>query len=280
MGRDWPVMPTIRKLAASIIIKVTEMRLPAAARVVFAIGVALALPTVSFAQVKVIISGGFAPAYREVLPEFERTAGISVTTLSGASQGTGPATIGAMLRRGQPADVVILNRQGLAALTADGKIVAGTDVDLAETLIGMAVRAGSPKPDISTFDAFRQTLLRANKVAVPGSSASGFAEVLRRLGISTEIEVKIPSRGTESVAMVARGTVQLSIQPVSEILHMPGVEFAGTLPSELQHRAVFAAAIIAGSKQAEASRRLIAFLSSDAATAAIMRSGMEPSRRR
>lgn len=223
-------LPTIRKLAASVIIRVTEMRLPAAARVVFAIGAALALPTVSFAQVKVIISGGFAPAYREVLPEFERTTGISVTTASGASQGTGPDTIGAMLRRGEPADVVILNRQGLAVLTADGKIVAGTDVDLAETLIGMAVRAGSPKPDISTVDAFRQTLLRAKKVAVPGSAASGFAEVLRRLGISTEIEVKIPSRGTESVAMVARGTVQLSIQPVSEILHMPGVEFAGNAP--------------------------------------------------
>lgn len=271
--------PTIRELAASAIINVIEMRLPAAAKVVLAIGAALALPTVSSAQVKVIISGGFAPAYREVLPEFERTSGILVTTASGASQGTGLDTIGAMLRRGEPADVVILNRQGLAVLTADGKIVVGTEVDLAESLIGMAVRAGSPKPDISTVDAFRQTLMRAKKVAVPGSFASGFAEVLRRLGISTAIEVEIPSRGTESVAMVARGAVHFSIQPVSEILHMPGVEFAGTLPTELQHRAVYAAAIVAGSKQAEASRRLIAFLSSDAATAAIKRSGMEPSRR-
>lgn len=256
------------------------MRLPAAARVVLAFGAALASHTVTFAQVKVIISGGFAPAYREILPEFERTTGISVTTASGASQGTGPDTIGAMLRRGEPADVVILNRQGLAALTADGKIVAGTDVDLAETLIGMAIRTGGPKLDISTVNAFRQTLLRAKKVAVPGSSASGFADLLRRLGISTEIEVMIPSRGTESVAMVASGAVQLSIQPVSEILRMPGVELGGTLPSELRHRAVYAAAIVAGSKQAEASRRLIEFLSSNAATAAIKRSGMEPSRRR
>ena len=185
-----------------------------------------------------------------------------------------------MLRLGEPADLVILNRQGIAELTADDKIVAGTDVDLAETLIGVAIRAGSPKPDMSTVDAFRQTLLRAKTVAAPGSAASGFAEVLRRLGISAEIEVKVPSRGTESIAMVARGAVQLSIQPVSEILHMPGVELVGTLPAELQHRAVYAAAIVAGSKQAEASRRLIAFLASDAATAAIQRSGMEPSRRR
>ena len=247
-------------------------------RVVFAIGACLALSGVSFGQVKVIISGGFAPAYREVVPEFERTTGISVTTASGASQGTGPDTIGAMLRRGEAADLVILNRQGLAELTAAGKIVAGTDVDLAETLIGIAVRAGSPKPDISTVDAFRQTLLRAKTVAVPGSAAAGFAEVLRRLGITTAIEVKIPSRGTESVAMVARGGAQLSIQPVSEILHMPGVEFGGTLPVELQHRAVYAAAIVVGSKQAEGARRLIAFLSSEAAAAAIRSSGMEPSR--
>ncbi len=248
-------------------------------RFVFAMAALLALPTVSFGQLKVIISGGFAPAYREVLPEFERTTGITVTTASGASQGTGPDTIGAMLRRGETADLVILNRQGLAELTAEGKIVAGTDVDLAETLIGIAIRAGSPKPDIRTVDAFRQTVLRAKTVAVPGSAAAGFAEILRRLGITAEIDVKIPGRGTESVAMVARGEAQLSVQPVSEILHMPGVEFGGTLPTELQHRTVYAAAMVAGTKQTEAARKLIAFLSSEAATAAIRNSGMEPSRR-
>jgi len=257
-----------------------KIRLLAAARVVFAIAAVLALPAVSFAQVTVIISGGFSAAYREVLPEFERTTGITVTTASGASQGNGPDTIGAMLRRGEPADVVIMNRSGLAELIAQGRIVAGTDLDLAETLIGMAVRAGSPKPDINTVEAFRQTLLRAKTIAVPGSSAPGITEILHRLGISNEIEVKIPSRGTESVAMVARGDAQLAIQPVSEVLHMPGVELVGTIPTELQRASVYAAAIVAGSKQPEASKRLIAFLSSDGATAAIKRSGMEPSRRR
>ena len=269
-------LPTYGKEATMSVMK---MRLPAAARVVFALGAALALPAGSYGQVQVIISGGFSAAYREVLPEFERTTGITVTTASGASQGTGPDTIGAMLRRGEPADVVIMNRPGLAELIAQGKIATGTDLDLAETLIGMAVRTGSPKPDISTVAALKQTLLRAKTVAVPGSTASRFTEVLHRLGIASEIEVKIQGRGTESVAMVARGNAQLSIQPVSEILHMPGVELAGTLPTELQYRAVFAAAIIAGSKQAEASRRLIAFFSSERATAAIKRSGMEPSRR-
>ncbi len=114
-----------------------KMRLPVVARIVFALASALALPAVSSGQVRVIISGGFSPAYREVLPEFERTSGITVSTASGASQGTGPDTIGAMLRRGVPADVVIMKRSGLAELVAQGKIATGTDLDLAETLIGM-----------------------------------------------------------------------------------------------------------------------------------------------
>ena len=248
--------------------------------VVLAIVAVLAMPTPSFAQVKVIISGGFSPAYREVVPGFERTTGISVTTASGASQGTGPDTIGAMLRRGELADVVILNRSGLAELIAQGRIVAGTDVDLAQTLIGVAVRAGAPKPDISTVEAFRQTLLRAKTIAAPGSSTAMITDVLSRLGISDQVAVKIPSRGTESVAMVARGDAVLAIQPVSEILNIPGVEFAGTIPTEFQHVAVYAAAIVVGSKESDTSRRLIAFLSSDGATAAIKRSGMEPSPRR
>ncbi len=256
------------------------MRYHAPAGVAFAIAAVLAMPTPSFAQVKVIISGGFAAAYREVVPAFERTTGITVTTASGASQGTGPDTIGAMLRRGELADVVIMNRSGLAELVAQGRIVAGTDLDLAQTLIGLAVRAGGPRPDISSANAFRQALLRAKTIAVPGSSSAMITDVLSRLGISAEIAVKIPTRGTESVAMVARGDAVLSIQPVSEILNMPGVEFAGTIPTELQHVAVFAAAIVVGSKEPEASRRLIAFLSSDGATAAIKRSGMEPSARR
>jgi molybdate transport system substrate-binding protein len=203
-----------------------------------------------------------------------------VTTASGASQGNGPDTIGALLRRGEPADVVIMNRPGLAELIAQGRIVPGTDLDLAQTFIGLAVRAGEPKPDISTVDAFRQTLLRAKTIAVPGSSTSLITDVLSRLGISNEIAVKIPTRGTESVAMVARGDAALAIQPVSEILHMPGVDLAGTIPTEFQYVAAYAAAIVAGSKEPEASRRLIAFLLSDSTTAAIERSGMEPSRRR
>ena len=105
------------------------------------------------------------------------------------------------------------------------------------------------------------------------------SRILSRLGISADVAVRIPSRGTEAVAMVARGDVVLAVQPVSEILNVPGVEFAGTIPTDLQHATVYAAAIVVGSKEPAASKRLIAFLSSDGATAAIRKSGMEPSPR-
>src|SRR5579862_5667318 len=119
----------------------------------------LAWPAALFAQLNVIISGGFAAPYQEVLPEFEKATGITVTTTRGQSQGNGPSAIGAQLRRGVPADVVIMSKEGLEQLIAEGRIVTGTEVDLGRTPLGVAVRAGAPKPDISTVDAFKQLLL-------------------------------------------------------------------------------------------------------------------------
>ena len=121
------------------------------------------------AQIKVLISGGFSGAYDELLPEFQRSSGFKVATGSGASQGTGPQTIAAQLARGVACDVVILSREGLGELIAEKRIVAGTDVDLARVPVGVAVRAGAPKPDVSTVEAFKQVLLKTKTVAVPGS---------------------------------------------------------------------------------------------------------------
>src|SRR5436190_2191955 len=149
-----------------------NQRLRVPTTVFFVVAALLILPTPSYAQVKVIISGGFSAAYRELLPEFEKTAGIKVTTSSGGSVGSGPNTIGGQIRRGVPADVVILAREGLSDLISEGRIVPGTDIDLAQSVIGMIVRAGAPKPDISTVEALKQTLLRAKSVAM-SSSTSG-----------------------------------------------------------------------------------------------------------
>src|SRR5215510_7500839 len=149
-------------------------------------------PVVAAAQLNVLISGGFSSAYEQLLPEFDRTSGIKVTTRSGASQGAGPQTIAAQLASGVPADVVILSREGLSDLIAANRIIAGTDVDLARVPLGVAVRAGTPKPDVSSVEAIKQPLLNAKTVAVPGSTSGIWlrTDLFPRLAIVEKINVK------------------------------------------------------------------------------------------
>jgi|HubBroStandDraft_1064217.scaffolds.fasta_scaffold01961_2 molybdate transport system substrate-binding protein len=236
---------------------------------IFAITVFFASPTASHAQVKVLMSGGFSAAYQELLPEFQNTTGIAVST----SQGDGPNTIGAQLRRGVPADVVIMSRGGLTELMAEGRIAAGSDVDLARVPLGVCVRAGTPRPDISTIDAFRQTLLRAKSIGSQSSSTIYLTtKLFPQLGIASAMAGKLSDAGP---AGVARGEVEIVTAPVSEILPVAGADFVGTVPAEIQYVQVFAAALVKGAKEPEASKRLIAFLASERATVVIEKTGMK-----
>ena len=230
------------------------------------------------AQLKVIISGGFSASYRQLLPEFESSTGITVTTLSGASQGKGPETIAAQLSRGVGADVAILSREGLSELIAAGRMVAGTDVDLARAALGAAVRSGTRRPEIGTVAAFKQALLSARVVAVPASTSGIYltTDLFPRLGIADKLNTKITPRGSQSAALVAAGDADIAVQPISELVHEPGLDFLGSIPAELQLVQTFSAAIVAGSKEVEASRGLIAFLASERAVAAIRNNGMQP----
>jgi molybdate transport system substrate-binding protein len=234
-------------------------------------------PVAASAQLKVLISGGFSGAYEQLLPDFERTGGIKVTTGSGSSQGTGPQTIAAQLARGVSADVVILSREGLNDLIAANRIAAGTDVDLARVPIGVAVRAGTPKPDVSTLEIFKQVLLHAKTVAVPGSTSGIWVttDLFPRLGLAEKISVKVTPRGSGATALVASGDADIAVLPVSEILHAPGVDLAGAIAPEIQFIQTFAAAVVAGSTKVQEARRLIEFLSSARASEAIGSSGME-----
>jgi molybdate transport system substrate-binding protein len=234
------------------------------------------VPAAAMAQVKVIISGGFSAAYGKLLPEFEKSSGIRVTTTTGGSQGNGPNTIGAQLRRGVPVDVVIMNRAGLNDLIAEGRIVAGTDRDLAQTFLGLAVRTGSPKPDIHSVEAFKQTLLRAKAVALDSSTTGIYVttKLYPQLGIADEMMRKTTTSGA---AAVARGDAEISVQPISEQMPVPGIEIVGRIPDDVQYAAVFSVALVSGSKETDAARRLIAFLTSEDAKAGIRSSGMEPS---
>ena len=234
--------------------------------------------TPSPSRVSVLMSGGFTAAYEQLLPEFVRTSGVTVATGSGASQGNGPHTIAAQLARGVHADVVIMSREGLAELIAATRIAAGTDVDLAQVPLGVAVRAGAAKPDVSTVDAFRHMLLQARMVAVPGSTSGIWLkdDLFPRLGIADKLTVTMTPRGSDASAMVAAGGADLAVMPVSEIMAAPGVDHAGAIPPEIQFVQVFCAAIVAGSTAMEGARRLIAFLASPRASETIRRSGMEP----
>jgi molybdate transport system substrate-binding protein len=244
----------------------------------FVLAALLMSPGMASAQLKVIISGGFSGPYEQLLPELERTTGIKVTTGSGASQGTGPQTIAAQLASGAPFDVVIMSREGLTDLIAAHRIAPGTDVDLARTPLGVAVRKGAAKPDVSTVEAFKEAMLKANLIAMPGSTSGIFLmeDVFPRLRIADKVKTKATPRGSGATAMVASGEADIAVMPVSEIVHATGVDYAGKLPEEIQLNQIFAAAVVAGSNQYEAAKRLIAFLASDKASAAITRGGMEP----
>ena len=246
------------------------------------VAIVLALPSPARAQLTVLMSGGFAAAYQHIIPGFEQTTNIRITTASGASQGTGPETIAAQLARGAEADVVIMSRAGLMELAAAGRLMPGTSVDLATTPLGLSVRAGAAKPDISTTDAFTRALVSAGTVVMPTSTSGIYlkTELFPRLGLTDKIAATMTSRTSQAMTLLANGGAAVAIAPVSELLGVSGTDYVGELPPEIQLVQPFSAAIIAGSKRVDAAKRLIAFLASDSATAAIRNSGMQPVRRR
>jgi len=240
-----------------------------------ALVVSTSIPESALAQIKVMTSGGFAAPLREMLPEFEKSSGISVEVILGKSQGTDPATISAQLGRGVAADIVILSREGLNDLVSANRIVAHSDIDVAKTPLGLAVRAGAPKPDISTVEAFKNTLLQAGSITYPSSTTGIYmaTQLFPRLGIASAVITKSSNIG---VAAVAKGDVEIAIQPVSELLHVPGTDFVATLPKDVQYISVFSAARVAGSDRGGDAAKLMTFLGSAKARDAIRNSGMEP----
>jgi molybdenum ABC transporter molybdate-binding protein len=230
-------------------------------------------------EIRVLTSGAFQAALVELAQEFERVTRHTVVVTYGASMGNSPDSIPNRLQRGEPIDVVIQAASGLEDLIKQGKVVAGSRVDLVRSSIGMAVRAGAPKPDISTVDALKQTLLRAKSVAY-SSSASGVylsSELFPRLGIADQVTAK--SRRVESgpvAVVVARGEAEIGFQQISELLPVQGIDYVGPLPSDVQRVTIFSAGVTAAAKAPDAARALITFLASPAAFAVIRKSGLEP----
>jgi molybdate transport system substrate-binding protein len=230
-------------------------------------------------EIRVMTSGALSAALRELTPIFERTSGDTLIIVSGGSVAGAPDSIPDRLARGERADVVIMAAAGIDDLMKAGRVAAGSRVDLARSSIGIAVRAGAAKPDISTVEALTRALLQAKSVAY-SSSVSGVyvsTELFQRLGIAGQMRAKSRRIESEPVGVaVARGDAELGFQQISELRPVPGVEVIGPLPAAVQRITIFSAASGAGSANLGGGRALIAFLASPAASAAIAKSGMEP----
>jgi molybdate transport system substrate-binding protein len=231
------------------------------------------------AEIKVMTSGAFTAAYLELIPEFERTTHHQIATAYGASMGNAPDSIPSRLDRGEPVDVVILAAPALDDLIKHGKVVPGSRVDLVRSSIGIAVRAGAPKPDIRTVETLKDALLEAKSIAYSASASGVYLsqELFQRLGIADEIRGKCKRIANEPVgAVVARGEAELGFQQISELLPVAGIDYVGPLPPEVQKVTVFSAGIAVGAREPEAARALIQFLASPAVIPAITKSGLEP----
>jgi molybdate transport system substrate-binding protein len=235
--------------------------------------------TVDAAEVRVMISGGLTAAYNALVPEFERQTGNKVITAYGPSMGTTINAIPVRLGRGEPADVLIMVGYALDDLAKQGKVIPDSRVELVKSPIGVSVKAGAPKPDISSADAFKRALLAAKSIAYSDSASGVYisTEMFQKLGIAEQMKDKAKMIPAEPVAgVVARGDAEIGFQQISEMLPVPGIDIVGPLPPDLQKITVFSAGIATVSKEPDAGKALIKFLASPASRAAIVKSGMEP----
>ena len=244
-----------------------------------AIVLLVAPPRAHADEIRAFTSGAFTEAFLQLIPEFQRRTQHKISTSFGASMGGAPDSIPSRLQRGEPADIVIMARPALDELIKQGKVVAGSAVDLVRSEIGMAVRSGAAKPDISSVEALKRTLLAAKSVAYSASASGTYlsTDLFPRLGIWDQIRGKSHRIESERVgAVVARGDAEIGFQQVSELLPIPGIDYVGPLPAEIQQVTIFSAGIATGAKAPAAAKALIEFLASAAAAPMIRNTGLEP----
>lgn len=222
------------------------------------------------ADITLTASNAINAALDEVIPQFERASGHKVTMRLGVA-----SFLRKEIEAGAPFDVAILVG-ALDRLVQDGKIAAGTSVALGRSGYGLAVRAGAPKPDISTTESFRRAMLNATSVGYTegGGSGSYFVGLLDKLGIAAAMKPKLRP-GTDTQAAVARGEVEMTVTGIVPILRSKGVELAGPLPPDLQSYSVFTAGIGATTKDRDAAAALLKFLTTPEAAAVFRRRGVE-----
>jgi molybdate transport system substrate-binding protein len=225
-------------------------------------------------EIRVMASNAFKEAYLELVPRFEQASGHKVVTSF-----VGSADIMKRMKAGESTDLVILAGNSVDELIKLGKVVPGSRVDLAKSGVGVAVRAGAPKPDIGSGDALKRALLAAKSIGYSsGPSGAYIAGLFQRMGIADEVKPKIRQTppGVAVGDLIARGETEIGFQQVSELLPIAGIDFLGPLPPDIQQFTVFSAGIHVAAKEPVAAKALVQFLSSPASALVIRKKGMEP----
>jgi molybdate transport system substrate-binding protein len=245
-------------------------------RVVAAI-IGIALPLLAAgaqaAELRVYASTAMKAVLEKLGPQFETATGDKLVFTFGPA-----ATLKTQLDDGAAFDVAVLTPALIDGLATAGKIDSASRAAIAQAGLGVAVPASSPKPDVSTAEALKRTLLNAKSIGYNGKGASraGIEALLNRLGIADQVKSKIKLLNESAPVAVAEGEVEVGLSPMSEVLLVPGVQLAGPFPTDLQSYLVFAAGVSSASRNADAAKSLIKFLTAPAATPVFKAKGMEP----
>jgi molybdate transport system substrate-binding protein len=235
--------------------------------------------TACAAEVTLIAPGGIRAATEQIIPAFEKTTGHKVKATFGSGGGTKERVI-----RGEPFDVLIV-QPPLEPVIASGHVVAASETALATVAVGIAVRAGATKPDISTADAVKRLLLESKAISFPNAASGAaagvsFNETLQRLGIADAMKpkIKIAQGGRGAMELLAKGEVDIGLTFISEIITEPGVEVVGPLPRDISPPTALVGFVSAHTKEPEAAKALLSYLSSSEAAAVYKQRGMQPGR--
>lgn len=230
--------------------------------------------TAGAAEIRVLSSQAIKETYLELAPQFERASGHTLDTTW-----AGTVDITKRLAAGERYDLIIMASDGIERLIEDGKIAAGSRVDLVRSGIGIAVRKGAPTPDVSSSEALKRAVLAAKSIGYSTGPSGVYLQALfERLGIAEAVKGKARqvAPGVPVGTILTSGEAEIRFQQVSEVLHFPGIDYLGPLPAELQHVTVFSAGLPVGAKQSDAAGQLVKFLRAPAAAPVIKKNGLDP----
>ncbi|MBI2960545.1 MAG: substrate-binding domain-containing protein [Betaproteobacteria bacterium] len=236
-------------------------------------GAVLLAPVAQAAEVTVFVTGAARRSYDTLIPRFERASGHKLVNHYAL-----PPDLIKKMEAGEPFDVIVLSYD-VEGLVKQGKLAANSRTVFGRSGIGVAVRRGAPKPDFSTVEAFKRSLLNAKTVATSGEGSSGryIASLIERLGIAEQVKPKIRSGGPgESVRLLSRGDVDFAVSGLPPLLGTPNIEWLGYIPAEIQFWIVFSAGLNTKAREPEAGRALLKFLTAPAAVAVFEENGIDP----